>query len=82
MKQTIVTTILLSAVNFAWASGGISIDNVEKHTNANNWIMTPAERVEIMTQGQTIKTNTVISINEKSFVYTEAEESLYDDLGS
>ena len=32
--NTIFSTILLLASNFAWASGGTSLDSVEQHTSA------------------------------------------------
>ena len=44
--KALLTAILLAASNFAWATagGGLDIDQVEKHMDANNWTQTQTER--------------------------------------
>ena len=49
--QGLVTLVLLTATNFAMANGGLDINNVEQHMNAQNWIDTQTSQVEISTQG-------------------------------
>lgn len=52
MKTKVLTTaVLLATTNFAWANGGLTIDNVEEHMDANNWVSTQTERQEIVVQG-------------------------------
>ncbi len=48
--KTLLTAALLAASNFALAQGGLTIDNVEAHMNANNWVATQTERQEIVVQ--------------------------------
>ena len=79
--KVIVTAILFSATNMAWASGGISIDNVEQHMNANNWIMTQAQRSEISIQGQTDKVVVAAPSLSESVADNDYEEDPYNDLG-
>ena len=51
--KALLTAILLAASNFAWATagGGLDIDQVREHTDANNGAQTQTERDYIMTQG-------------------------------
>jgi len=49
--KVLITAILLAATNFASAQGGLSIDNVEQHMDANNWIATDTARTKIVAQG-------------------------------
>lgn len=79
--KVIITAILFSATNMAWASGGISIDNVEQHMNTNNWIMTQAQRSEISIQGQTEKIVVAAPSISESIADYGNEDGLYDDLG-
>ena len=69
-----ITAILLSAANMAWASGGVNIDNVEQHMNANNWVKTQAERSEITVQAPVDKFRSVMSKNRPSI----AEQDIYN----
>jgi len=50
-SKALLTAVLLAATNFAWAQGGLSIDNAEQHMNANNWVATDTARPEIFAQG-------------------------------
>ncbi len=79
-NKAIISTILLFAANVAWASGGISIDNVDQHTDANNRAMTQTERVEISTQGHTIPPATEMTVKDQDVDYTVDIESLFNDL--
>lgn len=80
MKQTLATAILLSAANMAWASGGLSIDNVDQHTDANNRVMTQMERVEIYTQGNMPKPVAVMPVKIRDDSHTVDIEGLFNDL--
>ena len=71
-----LTAILLSAANMAWASGGVNIDNVEQHMNANSWIKTQAEQTEITVQAPVDKFRSV-SVMSKSRP-TIVEQDIYD----
>lgn len=52
MKARILTTAaLLAATNFAAANGGLGIDNVDQHMDANDWVATQATQQEINVQG-------------------------------
>lgn len=79
-NKAIVSTILFFAANMAWASGGLSIDNVDKHTDANNRVMTQSERVEISTQGHVVKPAAVMPAKSQDIGYTIDIESLFNDL--
>jgi len=45
--KALLTAVLLAATNFAWASGGLSIDSVE----ANNYMSAENSQLEIIVQG-------------------------------
>ena len=79
-NKAIISTILFFAANMAWASGGISIDNVDQHTDANSRAMTQAERVEISTQGHVAQPAAVMPASDQDVSYTVDIESLFDDL--
>ena len=49
--KALLTAVLLAATNFAWAQGGLGIDNVGQHMDADNWSDTQASRGEIVVQG-------------------------------
>ena len=48
--KVLATTALLAAANFASANGGLAIDTVKQHMNADNWADTQATRQEIIVQ--------------------------------
>ena len=79
--KVIITAILFSATNMAWASGGISVDNVKQHMSANNWTMTQEQRSEISVQGQTDKVVVAASSLSESIADNDYEEDPYKDLG-
>ena len=49
--KLIVSLAVLSFANIAWAQGGLSIENVEKHMNANKWVTTQSIESQVTTQG-------------------------------
>ncbi len=49
--KTIVATALFAATNIAAANGGLSINNIGQHMNANDWEATQAIELEINVQG-------------------------------
>ena len=79
-NKAIISTILFFAANMAWASGGISIDNVDQHTDANNRVMTQVERVEISTQGHVVQPAAVMPVKDQDASHTVDIESLFNDL--
>ncbi len=52
--KAIATLVLFVASGYAMA-GGLSIDNVQKHMNANDWVNTQVEQSTINVQGPTEK---------------------------
>ena len=79
-NKAIISTILLFAANMAWASGGISIDNVDQRMDTNSQAMNQAERVEIYTQGHVVQPAAVMPIKNQNVNHTVDIESLFNDL--
>ena len=76
--KALITAVLLAATNFAWANGGLSIDNVEQHMNADNWADTQTERQEIVVQGPIDKFDVEIPKQDSYFVDTNKLKQNYD----
>lgn len=74
----LLTAVLLTVSNFAWANGGLSIDNVEQHMNANNWINTQANRPEITAQGPLDQFQVVMPERKRSLVDTNKLKQAYN----
>lgn len=52
MKTNLIVTLLvLSFANIAWAQGGLSIENVQEHMNAEYWTDTQAAAPEVTAKG-------------------------------
>ena len=52
MKTNLIVTLLaLSFANVAWAQGGLSIENVQEHMNAEYWTDTQSVQPEITAKG-------------------------------
>ncbi len=49
--QLTATAVLIAVSNFAAANGGLAIDSVEQHMNANDWVATQADQPNIAVQG-------------------------------
>ena len=74
----LVTVVLLAVTNFAWAQGGLSIDNVEQHMNANNWIDTQTNRSEFAVQGSLDKFQVELPESKRTIAYTNKLKQSYD----
>ena len=66
----LLTAVLLVATNFAWAQGGLSVDNVEQHMNANNWANTQTEGPKVAGQGSTDKFDVELPSRERDLADT------------
>ena len=75
--KALLTAVLLAATNFAWAQGGLTIDNVEQHMDANNWVATDTARSEIVAQGP-IDQFRVAPIRDDYLVDTDQFRQSYD----
>ena len=79
MKEiALITAVLLATTNFVWASGGLSIDKVEQHMNAQNWKTTNTERQKILVQGLTDKFEVELPNQGTFYVDTDQFKHNYD----
>ena len=76
--KALITAVLLATTNFAWASGGLSIDDVEQHMNAQNWKATNTERHKILVQGPTDKFESELPNQGTFYVDTDQLKHSYD----
>lgn len=76
--KALFTAVLLAASNFAWANGGLSIDNTEQHMNADNWADTQTDRPEIVVQGPADKFDVELPNQGTYFVDTDQFKQSYD----
>jgi|GEM_PF-1853990 hypothetical protein len=76
--KALLTAVLLAATNFAWANGGLTIDNVEQHTDANNWVTTQTDRQEIVVQGPIDQFDVALPSRNRSLVDTNKLKQAYD----
>ena len=74
----IVTAVLLSATSFAWAQGGLGIDNVEQHMNAENWINTQSSQSEFAVQGSLDKFQVELPDSKRTIADTNKLKQGYD----
>lgn len=70
MKK-LLSLVALIAASTASANGGLSIDTVEQHGNADQWQQTNSVAIEIVTQAPVDKFNAYKS-NTRSVVDTDA----------
>ena len=76
--KALLTAVLLAATNFAWAQGGLSLDNVEQHMNANNWANTQAATPKIVVQGPIDQFDVVTPDRGRALVDTNKLKQSYD----
>lgn len=74
--KALLTAVLLATTNFAWAQGGLSIENVEQQMNADNWTDTLTSRSEIVAQGPIDKFD--IEASRSNFVGSNSLKQSYD----
>ena len=48
--KALLIAVFLAATNFAWAQGGLDINNAEQHMNASTWAQTQTEREYTFTE--------------------------------
>ena len=77
-SKALITAVFLAATNFAWAQGGLSIDNVEQHMNANNWSNTQTDRPEIVVQGPIDQFDVITPDRGRALVDTNKLKQSYD----
>ncbi len=68
MKSTFVLPIIFLATSNIGMAGGLSIDNVREHMNADEWVITKGSPSEIVVKGPLDKFNAVIPQQNKSVV--------------
>lgn len=76
--KALLTAVLLAATNFAWANGGLSIDTVEQHMDANNWVATDTARSDIVVQGPIDQFDVAIPGRDDYLVDTNQFRQSYD----
>ena len=77
-SNALLTTILLTTTNFAWANGGLSVDNVEQHMNAEKWVTTETAARKIITQGPTDQFDVISPNHDRTVVNTSHLRQAYD----
>lgn len=68
MKSTFVLPIILLATSNIGIAGGLSIDNVREHMDADHWVVTQGSPAEIVVKGPLDKFNAVIPQQKESVV--------------
>ena len=76
--KALLTAVLLAATNFAWANGGMSVDNVEQHMNADDWVATSTAPQKIIAQGATDQFDVVTPDRDRTLVDTNNLKQSYD----
>ena len=77
-SKTILTAVLLTITNLASANGGLSVDNVEQHMNAEKWITTETTSQEIITQDPIDQFNVIALSRGTTLIYTDQLRQAYD----
>lgn len=77
MKKALLTAVLLTATNFAWASG-LSLDNVEQHMGTNDYVSFDNSRPEIVVQGAIDQFDAIIPGRDQYIVDTDQLKQSYD----
>lgn len=72
--KALLTAVLLAASNFAWAQGGLSIDNVE----ANDYVSANNSQPKIVVQGPIDKFEIVTPDRNRTLVDTNKFKQSYD----
>ncbi len=76
--KALLTAALLATTNLALANGGLTIDNVEQHMNANNWVNTQTEQQEIVVQGPIDAFDVITQDRDRDVVDTSKLKQAYD----
>ena len=76
--KALLTAVLLAATNFAWAQGGLDINNAEQHMDANNWVATDTARSEIVAQGPIDQFEVLVPGRDDYLVDTNKFKQSYD----
>ena len=76
----LLVAVLLAATNFAWAQGGLSIDNVEKYMGPNDHKSANDSQPEIDVQGATDKFDVVTPNRDRALTDTGYEDDPYYEL--
>lgn len=61
-----------------WASGGLSIDSVEKHMNVDTWIATESTPQKIVVQAPVDRFDVKLETHQEYFVDTDQFKHNYD----
>ena len=72
--KALLIAVLLAATNFAWASGGISIDTVE----ASDFVSTNNSQSEIVVQGPIDQFDVALPSRKREIVDTNKLMQAYD----
>lgn len=79
MKYLPLQAIAIFALtSTTWASGGLSIDSVEKHMNANSWAATESEPQNIVVQAPVDRFDVKLETHQEYFVDTNQLKHNYD----
>ena len=76
--KALITAVLLVATNFAWAQGGLSLDNVEEHMSISNQAANETARPEIVTQGPIDQFGNYTNDRKDYFVDTDKLQQSYN----
>ena len=79
--KALITATLLAFTNFAWAQGGLGIDNAEQHMGANENLSANNSRPEIIVQGPTDKFDVVVPARNRALVDTNTLKQSYNGQG-
>ncbi|MGI9227924.1 MAG: hypothetical protein ACR2PU_03940 [Gammaproteobacteria bacterium] len=72
--KALLTAVLLAATNFAWANGGVSLDNAI----ANGYVSTDNDRPEVVVQGPIDQFDVEVRSNDQFIVDTDELKQSYD----
>ena len=78
ISKSLCTITIFAFSNIIWASGGLSIDSVDKHMNTSGWITTKSERTKITTQAPVDRFNVNLGVHQEYFVDTNKFKQNYD----
>lgn len=76
--KVVVIGLLAFLSNTVWASGGLSLDNVEQHMNAKCWIATESVQQKIVSQGPIDRYEVKLPNRTNDLVNTNQFKQSYD----
>lgn len=76
--KALLTAVLFAMTNFAWANGGLTIDDVNQHMNADNWVVTQTDQQTIVVQGPIDKFDVEVPDRDRNIVDTDKLQQAYD----